>query len=98
VGAARIREVQAEWTRLFRELAEARERGEDPAGEAAQALARRARALIEEFTGGDPGIRSSLAAMYRAEGGPQVVERHGMDVAPDVWEYMGAAMRALDRA
>jgi len=33
-----------------------------------QAIASRRRALIEAFTGGDPGIRESLGRMCREEG------------------------------
>jgi hypothetical protein len=53
-------------------------------------------ALIEEFTGGDPGIAASLSKMYQQEGGQKVVGRHGMDTSPGLWEYMALARAALD--
>ena len=59
VGEARIREVEAEWPRLMAEMGRV-ERGTDRADPRVQELARRWRALIEEFKGGDPGIRQSL--------------------------------------
>ena len=96
VGPERIQEVQREWSELFAQLSAAQADGADETSERVQALARKARSLVEEFTGGDAGIRDSLARMYRAEGGPQVMEHHGMDVAPGVWEYMNRAMASID--
>jgi hypothetical protein len=51
-------------------------------------------ALIAEFTGGDPGVLSSLTEMYRSEGPDRVMERHGMSLAPGLWEYIGRARAA----
>ncbi len=75
VGAVRIREVEAEWPRLIDEVRGAVERGDDPQSQNSRELARRWNALIEEFTGGDAGIRQSLGAMYETE--PNVC---GMDI------------------
>ena len=47
----RMDAAQAEWSDLFRAFAEAMERGADPGAPEVLELARRARALIEEFTG-----------------------------------------------
>ena len=57
------------------------ERGDDPASEPVQALARRWKELVNEFTGGDPGIHASLTQMYQNEeniGGMNSVERQTM--------------------
>ena len=54
-------------------------------------LARQWKRLIEQFTGGDEGIRSSLARMYREER-PQVASRA---VDPDLMQYVGQAIAAL---
>ncbi len=94
VGEDRIREVEQEWKDLFEALRVAMEAGTDPASESVQELARKSQSLIEEFTAGDAGITRSLGAMYKAEG-PELLENHGMKVAPGVWEYMGKAVRAL---
>lgn len=64
----------------------------DPAGEPVQALARKAKSLIEEFTGGDPGIQRSLNNMYRDDS-DAMYARWGVDAG--VAEYMGKAMAAL---
>lgn len=91
VGEARIREVQEEWPKLMAEVREAMAAGKDPASPEVQALARRWKGLIEEFTGGDPGIAKSLGEMYRNE--PAARERVGLD--PALGEYVGRAMSSL---
>ena len=55
---------QREWQKLIAEVQAAAAEGLDPAGERAQALAARWEGLIEEFTGGDPGIRENLRRLY----------------------------------
>lgn len=55
---------QREWQKLIAEVEEAAREGVDPASERAQQLAARWEGLIEEFTGGDPGIRESLTRLY----------------------------------
>lgn len=61
-------EVQAEaergWAQLAKDTEAAIARGEDPAGEAGQEIARRRRELLNLFTGGDPGIEASLQKLY----------------------------------
>ncbi len=92
VGDERIQEAQAEWGELFEKFGSAMEAGIDPAGEPVQALARKAKSLIEEFTAEDPGIQRSLNNMYRDD--PDAMyARWGVDAG--VAEYMGKAMAAL---
>jgi hypothetical protein len=67
VGEERIAEVQQEWQQLYADVQAELDKGTDPADEAVQRLARKWNALIEEFTGGDAGVRASLANMYRQE-------------------------------
>jgi hypothetical protein len=55
-------------------------------------LERRWRGLIEQFTGGDEGIRRSLTAMYRDQG-PRAASRGTVD--PEVMEYVGRALSEL---
>jgi DNA-binding transcriptional MerR regulator len=95
VGAERMQSVRQEWQELFEAYGEAMARGLDPASEEVQALARKSAALIEEFTGGDDGIRASLAAMYRTEGAENVLQQQGMETKPGLWEYMGLASAVL---
>lgn len=53
-----------EWLKLLAEVEAAAAEGVDPASERAQGLAARWEGLVEEFTGGDPGIRESLTRLY----------------------------------
>jgi hypothetical protein len=55
---------QREWQRLIAEVEQAVGEGLDPSSERARALAARWSSLIEEFTGGDPGIRENLRRLY----------------------------------
>jgi DNA-binding transcriptional MerR regulator len=55
---------QREWQKLLAEVEEAAREGLDPASERAQGLAARWQGLIEEFTGGDPGILENLKRLY----------------------------------
>jgi hypothetical protein len=96
VGRERIEEVQREWQELFAAYTEAMSAGLDPASDEVLELARKSASLIEEFTGGDPGIRDSLSNMYRVDGPEEVLEGHGMQMAPGLWEYMGRARAALE--
>ena len=94
VGEARIAEVQQAWKDLFEEARGHMEAGTDPAAPPMQDLARRAEALIAEFTGGDAGIRRSLNAAVREE--PQAMyEAWGID--PELGAYYGEAMAAFHR-
>ena len=88
VGEARIAGVEAEWPRLMEQVRAEMEAGSDPCGTRVQELARRWHELIEEFTGGDPGIRQSLGNLYRGESTVR-----GMDVASmrPLMEYVGRA-------
>jgi DNA-binding transcriptional MerR regulator len=88
VGEARIKEVEAEWPRLMDEVRAEMERGTDPCDPRVQEMARRWKGLVEEFTGGNEGIRQSLGNLYQNEG-----TVHGMDVAcmRPLMEYVGRA-------
>ena len=91
LGQEHIRQVEAEWPELMAKVQAEMDKGTDPADEKVQALARRWRELISEFTGGDPGIAKSLGRMYQEE--PKV---HGMDTDPmrALGEYIGKASQA----
>jgi DNA-binding transcriptional MerR regulator len=55
---------QRAWQGLIAEVQAAVAEGLDPASERAQGLAARWEGLVEEFTGGDPGIRENLRRLY----------------------------------
>ena len=77
VSPERIRQVEVEWPELMAAVQAAMDAGTDPADPAVQQLARRWVALVEEFTGGDPGIYRSLKAMWENES-----TIHGMETQP----------------
>jgi DNA-binding transcriptional MerR regulator len=91
LGPERIREVEAEWPRLIAEVRAEMEKGTDPASETVQALARRWKGLVEEFTGATPEIERSVARLYREEPGAR--ERMGLD--SEIFDYINRAMAAM---
>jgi MerR family transcriptional regulator, thiopeptide resistance regulator len=95
VGEGRIKEVEAEWPRLMAEVQAAMDAGTDPCDPAVQALAQRWKGLVEEFTGGNEGIRQSLGNFYQNEENVQ-----GMDMAAmrPMMEYVGRAWKCAPPA
>jgi DNA-binding transcriptional MerR regulator len=93
VGEERIREVEAEWPELMEQVRAEMEAGTDPSDERVQALARRWMGLVQEFTGGDPGIERSLNNMWSQE-----ENIHGIDTAETraLGEYVSQALAASD--
>lgn len=89
VGEERIQEAQEEWATLIKQARDHLNKGTDPGSEVMQQLAEKWNGLIQEFTGGDPGIRESLANMYKNEG-PENASRGMAD--NEVMEYMGKAI------
>lgn len=90
IGEERIRQVEAEWQDLIEQVRAEMEKGTDPGSKSVQSLARRWQSLIQEFTGGDPGIEQSLNTMYQQEK-VEVASRGAVDTA--LAEYMSRAMQ-----
>ncbi len=89
LGADGMRAAEQAWADLIAQAEAQRAAGTDPAAPAMQAIARRWRELIEQFSGGDPGIRASLGRMYREEG----VERASRGgVSSELMAYVGKAL------
>jgi DNA-binding transcriptional MerR regulator len=95
LGEEGMARAQQDWAVLIEEVRAQYAQGTDPADPRMAELARRWQALVEQFTGGDDGIRDSLQTMYRREG-PSAASRGMVD--PELMEYVGAAMRALPDA
>ncbi|HVR97334.1 MAG TPA: MerR family transcriptional regulator [Thermoanaerobaculia bacterium] len=91
LSEGRMREVEREWPELMAQVQAEMDKGTDPADERVQELARRWMGLIQEFTGGNPGIHQSLSRMYQQE--PVV---HGMDTGAmgGMSEYITRALQA----
>jgi DNA-binding transcriptional MerR regulator len=96
LGEEAVQSVEAEWQALFAEVKAELDRGTPPGAPAAQALARRWRDLtgrtVAGFTGGDPGIRSSLDRLYTE----QPVHRIHPSFDPAVFAYMKQAGDLLE--
>jgi DNA-binding transcriptional MerR regulator len=92
IGQERIRQAQAEWAEVFQGMELAMDAGLDPSAGEVQALAAKAVALVEEFTGGNAGIRASLTRMYEEEGGESIMARHGSRLKAGLWDYYTRAM------
>ncbi len=91
VGEARIRAVEGEWAELMAAVRAEMAKGTDPTSEPVRALARKWASLVREFTGGDPGIESSVQRMWQEETTIQ-----GIDVAAvrQMGEYIAKALEA----
>ena len=86
---------QREWQKLIAEVEAAAAEGLDPASERAQSLVARWDGLVEEFTGGDPGIRENLRRLYADQANwPSTFKRpYGDDVAAFIGKARGAGGR-----
>lgn len=97
IGDTEIQRVEARWADLAARAKGAMETNEDPAGATAQAIAREWRELTKVtmagFAGGDADIEASVARMWSEES--DMGSQWGL--GPDVREYVGRAMAALDR-
>jgi MerR family transcriptional regulator, thiopeptide resistance regulator len=95
VGQERIEQVQREWPELIAEVRTEMEKGTDPTSPEVMALARRWMGLINEFTGGDPGIERSVGRLWK-EQGDHLVAKHGSEYdSCDVYGYIGQAIVVL---
>lgn len=88
VGEARMQEVGGEWARLQADVQAAMDAGADPCDPAVQAMAAQWKGLIEEFTGGNEGVRQSLNNLYQNE---DSVHGQNMAAMRPMMEYIGRA-------
>ena len=80
------------WAELIDAVRAEQAAGTDPGDPRMRELAQRWRGLIEQFTGGEPGIEESLQRMYREEG---VARASQGTVDPQLMEYVGRALARL---
>jgi DNA-binding transcriptional MerR regulator len=96
LGPEGIRRSQEEWAELIAEVRAAMEAGTDPTAPDVQAMARRWMALVDAFTGGDPGVERAAGRVWQ-EQGDTIVARHGTQYDPrGVSDYIGRAIAALE--
>ena len=91
LGDEGMAKAQQDWADLIAEMDAQRAAGTDPGDAKVQALADRWQDLIEQFTGGDPGITASLKRMYEEQGAPKA-SRGAM--SPALTEYVQRVMAA----
>jgi DNA-binding transcriptional MerR regulator len=92
LGPERIHAVEQAWPEVIAGMQAAMQLGKDPASAEVQALARRWRSLVREFTGGDAGIQRSLNTMYQQEPGAMQAKT-GID--PQLMAYASAAIKLI---
>ncbi len=91
LGPDGMERAQEAWAALIAEVDAERVAGTDPADPRLDPLLDRWSALIDQFTGGDPGIRTSLETLYEAEGPERA--SHGA-VFAETMDFVRAAMSA----
>ncbi|HEY5086162.1 MAG TPA: MerR family transcriptional regulator [Gemmatimonadaceae bacterium] len=94
VGEARMHEVRDSWNEIIPKVRTAMENGVDPASPDMLAIARRWKALVEEFTGGDPAIAKAVKTMYDHEG-PTHKEKLGEVPTPGMFAYISKSFAAM---
>lgn len=82
------------WGEIFVELEKLKSSGVKPSDIRTKPVALKAKALIDEFTGGDKSIERSLENMYLHEGGGQMLRNHGLDVTDEQFAYYEAVLHA----
>lgn len=92
LGPERIHAVEQEWPTVIGGMQTAMRLEKDPASDEVQALARRWRALVREFTGGNAGVQQSLNTMFR-ENADEMRKRTGID--PQLMAYACKAIGLL---
>jgi len=85
--------VSAAWSRVFADL-EALGPNADPGSDAALDIGRRARALIDEFTGGDPALLKALTGMKREMMQDPEIAKQGPG-APQTTAFLGRVFDEL---
>jgi DNA-binding transcriptional MerR regulator len=77
LGEAHIKAVEAEWPTLIANVRAEMEKGTAPSDPRVQAMARRWKELVNEFTGGNPAIAKALAQNYQQN--PEARQSTGLD-------------------
>lgn len=91
LGEERTHQAEAEWPELIEQVRTEMKAGTDPASDRVQLLARRWIELVQEFTGGNPGIEHSVGKMWQQE---ETI--HGTETRPmrEMMEYVSRASAA----
>ncbi|MGH8995195.1 MAG: TipAS antibiotic-recognition domain-containing protein [Acidimicrobiales bacterium] len=90
-----MRDVEAAWPKLIEQVQAALDAGVDPAAPEAQRLAAEWMKLLEQFHGGDEGLRDSLYRMY-ADNAEHIEQQRG-GPSPALLAFVKAANAAKTR-
>ncbi|MEO6866213.1 MAG: MerR family transcriptional regulator [Gemmatimonadaceae bacterium] len=94
VGEERMKTVGDDWNDVIPKVRTAMQNGVDPTSPEMLVLARRWKALVEEFTGGDPAIAHAVKTMYDHEG-PTLEKKLGNIPTPEMFAYISKSFAAL---
>ncbi|WP_017975324.1 MerR family transcriptional regulator [Actinopolyspora halophila] len=94
IGEQTIAEVEAAWRELIPRVEAAVESGMDPTSPAAQEMAREWMGLVEQFHGGDEGLRESLQQMYTDNA--ERLEQEHCGPSPAQLDFIGRANAARE--
>jgi MerR family transcriptional regulator, thiopeptide resistance regulator len=94
VGEERMRTARDDWNEIIPKVRAAMQNGTDPTSPEILALARRWKALVEEFTGGDPAIANAVKTMYENEE-PALQEKLGNVPTSEMFAYVCKSIAAL---
>jgi len=86
--------VSAAWSDIYQRAEALLREGADPASPAAQELACRSKALIDEFTGGNAGIAASLNNVWR-EAASRPTTQRAMPGSPEANSFLAQARAHL---
>ncbi len=92
LGEEGMARAQDDWARLIAEVEAERAAGTDPADPRVTPLVERWTALVDQFTGGDPGIRASLERLYASEG-PERASHGAVNAATMAYAQRAIAAR-----
>lgn len=90
-----FKQVEREWSDIFKGFEALERQNAEPSSEQAQALAAKAKQLIDSFTGGDKGIERSLDNMYQAEGGAKLLNKNGPYVDEKAYALFSKSLEIL---
>ena len=94
ITEAHMHEVRDSWNEIIPKVRTAMVANVDPTSPEIQGIAKRWKALVEEFTGGDPKIAQAVKTMYENEG-PTLQQHLGEVPTPEMFAYMSKAFAAI---
>jgi DNA-binding transcriptional MerR regulator len=94
LGEEGLRRGQQAWAELIPLMEAERQRGTNAADPRVQELKRQWQALVEQMTGGDPGIQQGMLKMFESKG-PE--EASGGHVSPELWANVRQAYASGDK-